>query len=476
MDIDPLFHANFLDTNEKNSQNLFENGRHPVLTDDEKYYFEKQIFLSMLRGEITANSIQQPSIQELSILSYGVRKLFDQNSMNNNNSDFSNSSNSDLINSGLMPRILRFFSKYLDNRSPSDCAKIWKYVQGREEIIPTQSDLEPTQLPETLFINKYPKNSIVYFNKRKIAVNRKKGLLLGSLDSKNIKAVNISDVSLLTPYIDSFAAMTHDGKIYSIRENNDEQPEYDIVLNAQKRLSNFRISQTITPIIAALTNDSQNIIFGQKSSYKEYKFTDKITQIQINASNLCFSTETSFYILNDDRISSSYEYSKNLNDFRILQNDLIVLAYGDTVYELFDMRSPEKIFSSTFKTENNILDCQLSPLNNLFCFNQPSMCSIFDIRNPSHSILNFETTKSKNTSYKAKWIGDDHLIAVVSDEGSYNLVNISNESAQILKSYTLQPGNILDLNTTDDTVIITQPGLISVYQMNTRPILLPYIA
>lgn len=473
MDINPLPNENTFDIDEKNDQDLFPNGRHPVLFDEEKYFFEKQIYLSMLRGEITTNCIQQPSNQELSVLSYGVRKLFDQNNFNNN---FSNSPSSDLNNSGIMPRILCFFSKYLDNRSPIDCAKIWKYVQGRKEIIPNPSDREPTQLPETFTVNKYRKNSIVYINKRKIAVNKKKEILLFSLDSSNKETVNISEVSLLAPYIDSFAAMTLDGKIYTIKENSEEKIDQELLLNTQKPLLDFRISQTITPIIAALTNDSQNIIFGHESSYKEYKFTDKIIQLQIDSSNLCFSTKSSFYILNNDRISTSYEYSRNLNDFRILNNGLVVLAFGDTMYEIFDMRIPDKIFSSSFQTGNNILDCQVSPLNNLFCFCQQNSCSIYDFRNPNFEIMSFEATKSKNASYQARWIGDDRLIAVANDDGYYNLVNITSNSAQILQTHSLQPGKILNLNTTDDTVIITQPSTVSIYQMNTRPILLPNLA
>ena len=151
---------------------------------------------------------------------------------------------------------------------------------------------------------------------------------------------------------------------------------------------------------------------------------------------------------------------------------MIVLGFGDMVYELFDLRTPEKIFNSSFQTESPILDCQISPINNLFSFSHQNSCSVYDFRNPQSEILSFHPSEKKNIPYKIKWIGTDPLIAMANDDGVFNLVNIESKSSQLLKSYNLPVGKIIDLNTTDDTVIITQPNSLYVFQMNTRPLLL----
>ncbi|KAK8889451.1 hypothetical protein M9Y10_034198 [Tritrichomonas musculus] len=458
---------------QQNNQSLYPIERHPILTDDEKYYIEKQIFLSILRKEMSSNCIRPPSLQELSTLSYGVRKIFEQNYLNNNNNNnYFNNLNSDPINTGSMARILTFFSKYLDHRSPVDCARIWKLVQGKKEDTERSSEFQSSAFPEALLAIKYHRNSTVCVNKRKIAAYKKNEISLASIDSKNKEVLNVPDTSLVIPYIDSFAALTPDGKIYIIKDNDEQKLNYELFFNAEKPLSDFRISQTISPFAAALTNESKNIIFGQETSFKEYRFADKVTQFQISSTKLCFSTKSSFYVLDNDRIAVSFEYAKNMNDFKIFRNDNIVISYGDNFYDLFDLRTPEKIFFNSSKSNDKIFDCQISPINNLFSFSQQKYCSIYDLRNPVQKFSSFIPTQNNSLHYKVKWIGDDRLIATADDEGFCSIIDICSNSPYALRSYSLTSGRIMDLNTTDDTIIITQPFSISIIQMNSRPLLI----
>ncbi|OHT09911.1 hypothetical protein TRFO_04467 [Tritrichomonas foetus] len=439
--------------------------RFPILQGEQKYYIEKQIYVALLKNQIDATIFNPPTPEELSILSFGVRKLLAQNNYNGQN--FST------LRPGTMSRILSFFSHYLNNRAPVDAANIWKLVQGNKKIDFNSTDFEQMNLPERKVAISYPNKFNACLQKRKILFYNPKKLIIGNLDSNSKNVIQIPNISLIRQSGDAFFVLSNNSEIIHVDERN----ETELFMKIPNKIVDFKVSQTISPTVAALSADKSQIFFGSNDfgfcQQNCLKLANQVNHFELYSSKLCFSTYFSFYIFENDRISTSYTFSKEMKKFRLIPNESAAISFDQKSFEMIDFRIPGRVFTKLGQTRTQIDDLQISPLNHIFSLSHQNDIAFYDLRNPQQILFHCPILSNTNIpSYKMKWIGDDKMFAVASNDGTCKIYDVDS-TANLLNTYSIPVDHILGIDTTHDTILISQPNTINVFQMNSRPILIP---
>ena len=456
---------NPFDFGQRNQQVLSNTNRKKrmFLSESEKYFFEKQLYLNLLKHNIISSEILPPSSFEMNTLSFGIKKLYELN-------------HKKPFEKEMMPNVIAYLSRFLSGRTPNDCAKIWTFMNKNYNSDLHSEEKKLPRLPETIYSISFKKQFDVVANERDVAFFNKDKVVFTSLDSDELNTFYSPSISRV---------MLQDGVCFVLTNNISilkiiDKKESTQFLKFEKPVSEVVISSGLTTLFAAKSTDSETIIFGDELFQNEILFYVPILQFEICSSLLCLTSKDAFIIIDHNMTVHSYDYlTSNIQKFTLKHNEKIVIAYNDFNFEVIDFSNEEEIFSQNYSTNDHICDCQISDMYNLLAFSYYQGIGIYDLKNPSKQLkyINLEAYIScpcNELTYKMKWIYDDTLIAVATNSGHFILIDVTND-IEFLTDHQLPPKPVDSLYTTDDTIIISNNTGSTIIQMNTRPIFLSKI-
>jgi hypothetical protein len=247
-------------------------------------------------------------------------------------------------------------------------------------------------------------------------------------------------------------ALTVDGQICICRFGTREPTVIDGLPGAHQ----LKVVRRNEPVFAVCSGC--RVLWGDEFEQTIFEFQSEVQHIDLG-SNLCIATQNQLIIVDEGQAKFTLNLSSPING--VCRRRGQIMFWRKNVLSLVDSTSEPVEVCFNFQ----VIRCLVVSGSHFIGVCGKTEVVVLDDRNPTTP---YSRIMVESTSFKAAWLGETEVMAIV----NINELLLFDHTGRELQRYTHTRGKIVDLQAVEDAVIIQLCREVSLFQINTRPVVL----